>query len=1037
MFIPVSLISGDTHVEVEIDVSGTLTAQCQVEYAGQFYAPNTPIAVLRTHKAKLYTTVVGYAEIRVTLAGKVHYWYVNKPQPLRYVTGTEYKTLRGSVPGRVLNVDTNIAYSYVQTPTFEPGDALASIDFYKKTVWFFNKLGHVKKLVLTTPIVEVVYLPRWSSVSGIATTCYVVTESQVHKLDSSYTIEESFDIETGVVAASGDVGGFIVLAYTDRLVRWRTTGVDSQIYQQTLVGIHSLFVTPDNTYVVGCETGIVFVAAEDGVWFSDIVTSNKGLYWAFDISETHLYAVDAKNRCLVEIELGERTYSATYFPHVPRSVVVGDEGFLYVGFLDTAESLKVSLDLTTSTPITGLKAYGATYLDGYVVTDLYEDAAPVTVLEPELPQAVTVVSDIALDTPLTHQWTVNWERPEFVRLGATPIVVRVNGNVFTSGYLRAGDSVTFTVPANSKHYDVLEATFIGRRAETFNFRTVPKLLPDVVTIEPVLAAFLRVQYEDLFAISGLTYGFSIPIRTDSTLMEFSVNGGPYGTSGSVQNDDVVIVRAAVVSLLSTRASHTITTNGELVSSWYVLPMLLDGVTKYESATLYKERNHLTGVVASTEAVIVQPKVSDAARIESVNVFGVLGANATPLTFGDINAHFEVSGPTRTYASATPDGMLAYGPSTEYAPLVQPDLLGYTSVASDMPVNTTALPVTTASTQGNGAVLPSLTVLLSQASNFAVQEGDTTHAQASTHGTLQHGSSVQLSSACLLALSTTYGSTYCVIEQRANYTISLLPTSYMESSLYTVVENAIEFTPLNALPALKVNTEADSIALYTVLTSESEAKSRNAGTAYSTLTVTDQRETSLPTYSSSLAHRNAHATANAVYADFDRIVRHSTVQTTSLAALNPGASQSFGGASYLRQERSDSTPTDASYGVIKVSGTYDIDSTVDRALGQTALTTEVTVKLRPSGGILIDRPTVFAVHSSTSDVVLADQNSGFGDLAQAQAYAQQINVANVANYFQVQGKWLFTVAPDANTAACGIGDIPQTALARTFGYLGGG
>lgn len=599
MFIPVSLVSGAASVDIVANITGTLVAQCAVVHKGKSYNAGDNVSVAAGDPVRLSTTVTAYKEISVALGGKTYYWFVDLPKSLRYVADRAFLRTAGTTYGALYHAS-GTSVPYTATSTFTAGDAVAAIDFVKKEIWFFNSKNEVKKLVVPDTPVAVVYAPRWSQTDSVVTTAFVIAESNIYKLNALFEITDTYPFSSSslagkALAASGDVDGKIVIATTERLHTWNPVtgrGVEGWL---NYPNPHSVYVMADNTYIIGCDLGLVSQKANGTE--KTVMLSGKGLYVGFALTEKTLYTVDAYNRCLLAYDIATKTFKTRYFDNVPRSVTV-DGTKLIVGFTNSNVSVDVTMDLATVTarPAT-VKTFGASVLGDYVFTDLYSNAADVTLAEPDVTPVVIGLDEQPLNTPMHFEWTVDWERPEYVRLGTTAATVKVNGASFADGYLRKGDVIVVDAPASSTYYDDRQVSFVGRRATTILLRTEARRYPDEVTIPAINDAFPKYEYLYSYTVSGLTDGFSADVVLDKDDLDISFdvnNTGTFRRTGTVRNGDTVTVRAYLGKLIAKRTPHIAYTgpdNKWHVFNWSLLTITPNGVTVRQEKTEAKERYH--------------------------------------------------------------------------------------------------------------------------------------------------------------------------------------------------------------------------------------------------------------------------------------------------------------------------------------------------------------------------------------------------------------------------------------------------------------
>ncbi|MNV13638.1 hypothetical protein D3C71_1042860 [compost metagenome] len=141
------------------------------------------------------------------------------------------------------------------------------------------------------------------------------------------------------------------------------------------------------------------------------------------------------------------------------------------------------------------------------------------------------------------------------------------------------------------------------------------------------------------------------------------------------------------------------------------------------------------------------------------------------------------------------------------------------------------------------------------------------------------------------------------------------------------------------------------------------------------------------------------------------------------------------ASDWERRWSTNSPTVSAAYQQRSSGTaveFDVTAELNHHNARSSFT--MSVARRTGSSIKVDKATpMFAVASQ--DFELPPEASGFGDLAQAQAYATAVE-AERTEFFQIDGKWVFVANPLAEGAACGIIVKPPEQRKR-YGYVGGG
>lgn len=977
MFIPVTLASGQSFVDCVIDVTGTLRAACAVDYEGQSYAANADIAVARGKTVRLKANITQYAAISVTLAGKQLYWYVDVPKTLRYVTGDEYKALTGSTYGKLLNTQTAAQTSFSPTGTFTGGDTVAAIDYVKKDIWFFNTKSEVKKLTVAEVPVAVVFVPRWSEIEGVVVTPYVVTDSKLYRLSTTFSVAQSWDIEAGVVAASGDVEGFVALAYENKIARWKNGAVSSTLIDPQLQGIHSLYVTPSNAYVTGNANGIGYSVNDQGSWSTLMLTSNVGRYWSFDVNDTYLFAVDAANRLVARITLEDNTFTPVYYNQVPRDVVVhGDD--VFVSFLDSATAKKYNKDMTSSVDVPALKSFGATYLSAYMVTNLYADAAPVTKLEVTPAPSVQYVDNIARDEEYIHQWIVDWDRPEFTTVGAGAIEVRVNGTPFTSGYLRKGDIVRLTVPASAAYYDDRQVSFVGMRAVSLVFRTEPKLFPDTAIIDPVNQAFPNIEYDASYVVEGITDGFTVDVITLSKELTFSINGDDFDKAGTIQNGDTVYLAITVKGLLAQRVPHKIVTNdGHVAASWSVLPMLLEGVTIRQESTEEKPRYGEQSVQSNIEQINAPTPV-----------------RASPALVEEWEADGTAARPSKVYL-------------TTVSGYRNPCDAAHSSAAQ-------AFDITQKSKQ---FVSP-------------VQSADVV--ASSTYGVGAYAQPVFDRQNVAFALSASWMSPTATATRFAGAQYGYTAAYHMESigAAYTYMA-AQDRQSVNAVWGEQPKAVRYSL---TQQFSVKAAPTRPLVNAQGLRYVPFNRF-----FHESLANRAAPTHRVEFVATLSPLWRYPAYALDTAALRRElGTFHEYGVDAELRVP-ANRVLLSASFTLRPSNNAYATSVAYVRRSAPSRLEVAIQTVRRNNAGMLIPMPVQPQfVHSSRNEYTLSSEDSSlYATEAEAIAYATAINLpVGSIQTKQLNGKWIFVLPPTATSASCPVGERPPE-LRRRYGYVGGG
>lgn len=594
MLIPIRIATGSAFVDCLVTETTVLNAGCQVTYDGQVYAADTDIPVEKGETVRLTTTIVGYAEIPVQLGANLYHWFVDVPKTTRFATPFAFKNLTGTTYGKMYNYGSEPAseLSYSASGAFTGGDSLAVIDYVKNHVWFFNDKDEVKRLDLTSKPVSIVFTPRWAAQEEILTTVYVVCVDKIHRLNSTFDVEQSWDLTDTPVAAVGDTSGRILLAYgsaRSSLDRWDNGAVTAlSSDNENTANIHSLYMLENGALIVGNSRGVMRFNLHFATPTFDMLYAKSGAFIDFSYNLTTLYFVDAANRSVNALTVATGDVKTVLLSDVPRSVVI-DGDSVYVGFFDKALSKKYDMALDTSIDISTARSAGAASYEGYRLTNLYSDAAAVTTAETNVAPTTTLV-EFEVDVERTHTFVFSHPRPDYVRLGETTAVVTVNGEEWTEGWLESGDEITVTLPPESRYYHSAYVSFLGLQPVTLHFRTEAKLFPDLYTIPQVTEAFLNFDYRHTYAVEGITDGFTSELTSDSNELTFSVNGGEFVSTATVKSGDTLEVVVRIKSLITQRQAHTISAaTGDIATSWTVLVLELSGVTVRKDTHRPKDR----------------------------------------------------------------------------------------------------------------------------------------------------------------------------------------------------------------------------------------------------------------------------------------------------------------------------------------------------------------------------------------------------------------------------------------------------------------
>jgi len=987
MYIPVSLASGATTVDCTVPLSGDLIAACSVIYKGTTYQPGVTIPVKQGDVVRLSTTVTAYAEISVQLGGKQYYWFVDLPKTLRYISDLAYQRLTGSTYGKLTHYPSGAQVPYTDTGTFTAGDAVASIDFVKKEVWFFNAANAVKKLTLTTVPVAVIYAPRWALADGVQTVPFIVTKSQIIRLTTAFAIDATFSITDGVVAASGDVDGNLVFAYASSLVRWSpaTSAVLTTTTNAELDALHGLYVLYDNSYITFGNGGIKKTALVSGSYVTTVLVPLNGTYIAADSNATDLYVVDGANRCAMKLLLADNTYKLTYFNDVPRSITVKDTT-VYVGFFDTTVTATFALDFTGRADITTTKTYGATYLADYVVTDLYSDAAAVTTLEPAVSPVLVQPADFTWNKAISYTWTCAWPRAEYVKLATSPgATVKLNGVDWTGGYLRFGDKLVITMPASTDWYYDRWVTLMGRRPTSIMLRTQPKLFPNPKSLPQINNAVPKYEYlSPTYVVAGITEGFTADVTSNvgESEVSFSINGGEFGYSGTIKNGDVIQVRSVLQNLRPVRNTHdTHAADDNVVFSITLLPMVLNGVERRQEKT--DLRNRYDGMIGGGQSVKKQTALVGEHMLQGTLVELDRGLTATKLRNTSRLPNMAVPTALRiTHGSVRRTGAAVPGAVRDYTTVMSLDR----NIEAVKQLQGTMAPFdamqqTINHFGGYWAYIPVIEAVRNVPSHYWTVQADP-------------------------ALRDTLFRTWD----------GQLWNRWQRNKIYPI---DAKWSKAMVQHIEKINALFGKYALQHV---------EKIGTSWNTYTLRHVERIGTEW----LAHTLRHVEYQDITAE-PRTLLNRHFADIVVQGYQLYHREEIGPFEWFR-------PDVEKFQLI--SAAYQWNQVVSRKIDAAYYWNQVNEA--SSFDMVYERhaPTAVEVAKATpmyavasQDFFLPEEQSGFGSQAQAQAYAAEVE-AQRTEFFQINGKWIFVAKPLAENATCGIIIKPPEQQKR-YGYVGGG
>lgn len=968
MFIPVSLGQGTTSVDCTVDVTGVLIAQCAALYEGTSYAAGASIAVARNKTIRFTTDITAYAEISVTLAGKQFYWFVDVPKSLRYVVDQAFKRITGSTYGKLYHYPSGSSVPFADTGNITQSDVVVAVDFVKKDTWFFNSLGQVKKFTTAETPVGAVFAPRWAIADGVATTPFIVCDSKIYRLTKTFVLDQTFTIEAGCKAASGDVDGNLVLMYDTKLVIWNPSSaqvVDTISTGQGYGALQRVFVLHDNSYITAGNGGIKQTVKNGANWVTTTILAVNGQYLSFDLSATHLYVADGYNRCVRALRLSDWAVTTEVYDLVPRSVVVKDTT-VYVGFFNSTTSFVYDSGLLNKQSLTTVKTYGAAYLNDYVVTDLYADANDVTLPEAAASPVVISTADYTVNTAIHYEWTCDFPRPEFVRVGTNGGTVKVNGSTFTSGYLWAGDVVSIDLPSTATYYNERWVSLVGRRSVSFGLRTEPRLFPDYVELPRILEAIPRQEYYFDYVISGITEGFSVAVASDANESEvaFSVNGSDYGFSGTIKTGDAISVRAIAKGLLTQRVAHYVRTvpAAKDVYSLIILPMTLNGVEirrdKIDKQSQYSQ--------------VINPDLS----------------KPQPLDPFAADRGLEIS---YTEHTTSPEMRPTFQAFREDMPTAKLQRHRGFTFKGDMP-ESTRISVTTTIQPGNDPVVLASHTWLTPASDAVKQR----HRSVPMELLAQYGDRI------VVGTSLGIPGVYQKAESPNTKWTPYHPPEWIRRDRWEwhFAYGLPAKTPYHAPHYVDWNVKRYIVRQTYQIDTEFEQRALSHVESADTET---------------LLHQMNHVEPIFWSAEFRRVFNAHEIDTSWERAV-PAVLE-----------------IDADYATNTINHSF-----VDAAYEKAPVAKLLAVIQQPTfvvhRRIEVDRAVPQFVTQSP-DFVLPDIASGFGDQAQAEAYAATLEVVN-AQFFAISGKWVFITPPTADSAACGIVVVPPDKQKR-FGYIGGG
>lgn len=986
MLIPIRIATGSSFVDCLVTETAVLNAGCQVTYDGQVYSADTDIPVEKGETVRLTTTIVGYAEIPVQLGTNLYHWFVDVPKTTRFATPFAFKNLTGTTYGKVYDYGSEPAseLSYTVSGAFTGGDSLAVIDYVKNHVWLFNNQDEVKRLDLTSKPVSVVFTPRWAAQEEILTTVYVVCVDKIHKLNSTFDVEQSWDLTNAPVAAVGDTSGRILLAYgssRSALDRWDNGAITAlSSDNENTADIHSLYMLENGALIVGNSRGVMRFNLHFATPTFDLLYAKSGAFIDFAYNMTTLYFVDAANRSVNAITVATGDVKTVLLSDVPRSVVI-DGDSVYVGFFDKALSKKYDMTLDTSIDISTARSAGAASYDGYRLTNLYSDAAAVTTAETNVAPTTTLL-EFGIDVERTHTFIFSHPRPDYVRLGETTAVVTVNGEAWTEGWLEEGDEITVTLPPESRYYHSAYVSFLGLQPVTLHFRTEAKLFPDLYTIPQVTEAFLNFDYRHTYEVAGITDGFTSDLTSDSGELTFSVNGGEFVSTATVENGDTLEVVVRIKSLITQRQAHTISAaTGDIATSWTVLVLELSGVTVRKDTPRPKDRYP-----------VVESDVDNFSKFDSVAAYGGTSPSFNAPELVSARYSCEFAGSDLGYADPTPV-------TTKLLKLdMGSPILIQSSGLLHAYADAVLLQQTVVRTPYNGTVARSEHYLYTGIFESGVYHSPTV---------LMHSSNVDITSLSASKIDV-FG------YKRSGFYPTFYEVSYVVRVLNPYVGEDVPFFVSRGMTV----TESDYDGEYD---SSHSASSEEIETAGSILHQKSSDEVGL----------EALGVAPSTTSDF-------IDATYGFSGLN--SAYRVGIPSWTKGLPAQAHYAFGVYGLHKEMQIKSVEA-MPAAVRSNASTYASNVYSMADyrRGVELNKPTFAVASRRVSDSQLNSSRSAMFDTqAEAEAYAESIGLgASVPKeYFQVQGKWVFITDPEIEYKSCAI-DPPVPGEGEVYGYVGGG
>lgn len=621
-----------------VPFTGVMVAECEAEYAGVTYPPNTPFSVEMSDMSGDRTTVVFYATIqdvdfvdyKVTINGDFYetFWAVHRRKHFGFPEKYTKPVAVGSTYGELKNITTNVSYPFVESAdVIDNVRDQAVLDKHNNVAWIFG-IGTVK-INCPSELIDVVSTPRWSF-SEVPARTFVVCKNHVIEYANGQ-VQTTKSLPYDVLSVSGYIDNRLVCLSNGRIFFYdfdsnTTQLVVDQIDGNGIADVASnvgsivdpiaegtVFSAPDGSIVYytsamhyGCE---LLYQNENNEW--NLMLFDLGRYsepYKFEITDGFLFVADKFHTGVHRISTGDKSVVFNPEFHTPSGVTYDEvSGNIYVSFFDSSIVKVYSQQFQLIEEIdTGINNNGITYSDGNVfVTNIFSDVVSITEPLPKLEDSSSTSfaqSNYGFTDPLprtesivkaSDYWSTSFSsvsvlRPSyFFASTRSKHKVYINGVEFSQGWIFPLDTVEVYYQGVLDYEYSYNLSLIGTQSLRWQGVTENKLFPDLVVLDQLAGAKMNEFYYEMFTVEGITDDLLTDLTSDGVVLEFLINPDlnvpledydfyDFNTTGQIKNGDVVLVRARIKNMFPAREPYYMYSNSEQVVSWIILPILLEG-----------------------------------------------------------------------------------------------------------------------------------------------------------------------------------------------------------------------------------------------------------------------------------------------------------------------------------------------------------------------------------------------------------------------------------------------------------------------------